>query len=308
MIFNFASFSARMDWKKIFIIIAIIAIVVISAFLLVIPMPVSGDGNFTIIVLPDTQKYSKHYPEVFLSQTEWIADNIAEMGIKFVIHEGDIVDTFDIPTEWNAANISMSILHGKVPYSVVPGNHDTPTYLYNTFFPVSRFASFPWYGGNFSRNDNNYQTFRAGGQDYMVISLAVCPKDDAIEWANSVLELNRHRKAILVTHGFLNTNAERNVHICGDMQYLWDDLIAKSPNIFMVLSGHVSGEAKRTDLVNSRNVHQLLADYQAKTRGGQGFLRIMKFSPSEGRIYVSTYSPYVDRFETDDDSQFVLDY
>jgi len=34
----------------------------------------------------------------------------------------------------------------------------------------------------------------------------------------------------------------------------------------------------------------------------------MKFVPSEGKIYVKTYSPYLDQYETDSNSEFTLDY
>ena len=32
-------------------------------------------GEFTIIVLPDTQYYSESYPQHFMAQTQWIKDN-----------------------------------------------------------------------------------------------------------------------------------------------------------------------------------------------------------------------------------------
>jgi hypothetical protein len=47
---------------------------------------------FAIIVLPDTQFYSQSYPTIFSNQTQWIADNVEDMNILFVLHEGDIVN------------------------------------------------------------------------------------------------------------------------------------------------------------------------------------------------------------------------
>jgi hypothetical protein len=55
-------------------------------------------------------------------------------------------------------------------------------------------------------------------------------------------------------------------------------------------------------------VHQLLADYQGRANGGNGLLRIMTFDPSKDKIYVKTYSPYTNSYETDADSQFELEY
>jgi hypothetical protein len=51
-----------------------------------------------------------------------------------------------------------------------------------------------------------------------------------------------------------------------------------------------------------------MADYQGRTNGGSGFLRIMEFSPSNNVIRVKTYSPTFNQFESDADSEFTLDY
>ena len=39
-----------------------------------------------------------------------------------------------------------------------------------------------------------------------------------------------------------------------------------------------------------------------------GNLRVLRFATLADRIYVKTYSPYVDEYETDSDSQFWLSY
>ena len=45
--------------------------------------------KFNIIILPDTQKYTKKFPWFFTSQTKWIAENRERLNILFVFHEGD---------------------------------------------------------------------------------------------------------------------------------------------------------------------------------------------------------------------------
>ena len=80
-----------------------------------------------------------------------------------------------------------------------------------------------------------------------------------------------------------------------------------------MLNGHYHGEARRYD-PNScgQAVHQINADYQDFQNGGDGWLRIHTFKPSENKIYVYTYSPTRNNgqgeFDTDAQSQFVLDY
>jgi hypothetical protein len=55
-------------------------------------------------------------------------------------------------------------------------------------------------------------------------------------------------------------------------------------------------------------VYQLLSDYQDWPSGGNGYLRIMEFVPSENKIYVKTYSPYLDQYDNDSANQFELYY
>ncbi|MCX6694996.1 MAG: metallophosphoesterase, partial [Candidatus Altiarchaeota archaeon] len=103
----------------------------------------------------------------------------------------------------------------------------------------------------------------------------------------------------------------REAHGCsvsgGSMEYLWDDLIAPNTNVFLVLNGHDHGEARRNDTVNGRTVRQMLADYQDYSNGGDGWLRILEFSPIENKLYVKTYSPWLNQYNTSSASQFVLD-
>ena len=77
----------------------------------------------------------------------------------------------------------------------------------------------------------------------------------------------------------------------------------------MVISGHYPGEAHRTDLNNcDQPVHQVVMDYQSRAKGGDGWLRYFVFKPSQNQIAAFTYSPKLDAFETDANSQFELDY
>jgi hypothetical protein len=71
-----------------------------------------------------------------------------------------------------------------------------------------------------------------------------------------------------------------------------------------MLCGHIHSEARRTD----GTLHTLLANYQDYPNGGNGFLRILHFSPEENEIQVKTYSPWLNQYETDSNSQFVLSY
>ncbi|HXI56096.1 MAG TPA: hypothetical protein VNO55_08555, partial [Polyangia bacterium] len=112
-----------------------------------------------------------------------------------------------------------------------------------------------------------------------------------------------------------------------DGEEMWRKLIAPNRNVKLVFSGHdVSGNAlppgTAARLTSSRQdgtvVHQILTNYQTCTappcesfaggtvRGGNGFLRVLHFSPRDGTISVTTYSPYLDEYLRDPSNQFTL--
>ena len=75
-----------------------------------------------------------------------------------------------------------------------------------------------------------------------------------------------------------------------------------------MIGGHAGGEGIRQDTFNGNTVYTLLSNYQSYPNGGNGFLRIMEFLPANNEIQVKTYSPYLEQFETDTSSQFILSY
>jgi hypothetical protein len=84
--------------------------------------------------------------------------------------------------------------------------------------------------------------------------------------------------------------------------------------VFLILNGHYPGEANRTDATPTNAACPVGRStssnptIRAGINGGDGWLRYMTFKPSENKIYVYTYSPKLGQFETDANSQFVLDY
>jgi len=270
----------------------------------------ADDGKeFVLAVLPDTQIYSKTYPAIFTAQTRWIAENAAALNIVFVAHEGDITDTYTpapVVQEWVNADTSMSLLDGVVPYAMAPGNHDVLAGLFNDYFPYTRYASQPWYGGHYPEtgNDNSYGLFSAGGDDYIILHLRYAPDTATIAWADAVLETHRARKAIIVTHSYLTTSGSRTA----EGTTIWNGLVVPNDNVLLVLCGHEPGEAVRTDRIGERDVHQVLADFQSWTNGGNGYLRLLRFSPAEGLIHVETYSPHLNSYEVDANSRFDLKF
>jgi len=284
---------------------------------------VSTAQDFTIVVLPDTQKYvdpdiADRHPEILTSQIQWIADNIVQNDIVFVAHEGDITDNATAG-EYELVQQSMSIIDPGlpllanptgdplVPYAMLRGNHDANAALYNQYFPYTRYESLPWYGGHYgTANDHSYSLISAGGVDLVIVSLSYNPDSQALNWAKSVLQTHADRVGIIVTHSYLEVTGALTT--TGGTA-IWNSLIntAEVNNVYFVLCGHNHSEIAVTNTVNGRQVHQLLADYQDEPNGGNGFLRLMRFSPANDKVYVQTWSPWINQYQTDTNSQFELD-
>ena len=90
---------------------------------------------------------------------------------------------------------------------------------------------------------------------------------------------------------------------------IWQNLVKPhADQIFLVLCGHMHTENYRTVTEDGHAVCELLSDYQEQSNGGNGWLKILHFSPSYDKIFVKTYSPYLDASDCDSKSEFTLDY
>lgn len=287
--------------------------------------------DFTVVVLPDAQNYTGASqggsPDIFVAQTDWIVANRVARNIAFVAQLGDVSKSGDNngdDTEWRNAtnalyrleNPATTFLPEGIPYGVAVGNRDQfpksdphgTTTFFNRYFGEERFRAKSYYGGHYGANNNNYFAFfSASGLDFIVVFLEYDPAPDApvLAWANSVLQTHRQRRAIIVSHQLLNADKPPGFQEQGQVVY---DALKGNANLFLLLCGHSTGEAMRQDTYNGNKVYSVLSDYQTHNRGGNGWLRLLEFSPGNNVIRVSTYSPSKGEKETDNDSQFLLDY
>ena len=92
-------------------------------------------------------------------------------------------------------------------------------------------------------------------------------------------------------------------------EQMWEKFVKKHKNIFMVLCGHVLGEALLTSTGDHGNtVYQILSNYQGMNNGGESWLRYMTFQPDSNTIEVFTYNPDLDKFNDQPTSRFELEY
>ncbi|MDN3496858.1 PKD domain-containing protein, partial [Planococcus sp. APC 4015] len=305
-----------------------------------VPVPSTAEP-FTLAAIPDIQNYTNaSRAPIIAQQAQWIVDTRAQLNTQFAVQLGDLVGTWSWSGHWPFASNGMKVLDDSgMPNAVVPGNHDfdyanDDHSQYDTWFPPSRYQNATWtpstarYGGYMGQNQfgpdasdranmNNYSLFTAGGVDWLVLGLEWEAPTPVLEWADRVLAAHPDRQVIMFTHAFLDlpgtrrTTPERPGGTTPEV--MWQNFVRTHCQIRLVLNGHENdgdlGEANRTDAnACGQPVHQILSDYQARANGGDGWLRYYRFDPAAATMTAVTYSPYLDRYETDADSSFTLPF
>ena len=302
-------------------------------------------GTWTLAVLPDTQNMADSFPAEYDRQTEWIVAHQKTHNIIFVAHEGDIVDNNTVRRQWENARKSMHILtDAGIPYALLPGNHDLDggggaaedrSTLLNDYFSAEDYRHSEAFGlFETGRMESSWHHFTAPTGNYLLMALEFGPRNAVIDWADGIIAQNQDRKVIVVTHSHTYCDStiydwqkHGNAQLWNPKSYglsksgdvndgtdLWDKLLKKHKNIFMVLSGHVlkNGTGHIVGVGNQgQKIHQILANYQAAVEphrpyGGGGYLRLMQFYPDGVTVQVKSYSPWLDQWLTSPDQQFAL--
>ena len=279
-----------------------------------------ADYDLAISYITDTQYLSESYPQVYDQLTGWIADNADDRKIAFATHTGDIVQNWVDPDqpqqrvlrEFDRASAAQSILDDAgVPNSVLPGNHDSKRgvdySLFNEYFPPSRYADQPWYGGSIAPGDNtaNFSIVESSGARFLMLSLPYAYGEREIAWAEQVVTAHPDANVVISTHEHVSpktltdtaqrSTASRWVSRAG---ILWDRVIAPNRNVIAVLSGpfHGLGQVVTEDAggIPGHDVVELLADYQEfRTHTGEratGFQRLLQVDLASNTIAVDTFS------------------
>jgi fibronectin type 3 domain-containing protein len=276
--------------------------------------PKTGEpgADFSFIAIPDAQYYASTYPLIYNAQMDWVVNNKTTRNIAYVASLGDNVDNSSISTQWDAATTAWDILTtGGVPYGLTLGNHDgapSSTTNFNAAFAAS-LSGQSTFGGRYGDTDydNRYALFSASGMDFIVLFIEYDPgmnttSHPVLTWANEVLAANSGRRAIVVTHDLLSGN-----NFSGQGSAIYEALKA-NPNLFLMLGGHLDTTGQRSDTYNGHTVYSLRSDYQFVGGQQSGYLRILRFSPANNKIYVTTYSPNHSTSLTDAANQFELPY
>lgn len=297
-------------------------------------------GTASIVLLPDTQYYAAcRYPHL-QRQSEWIAAQRGPRNIIAALSLGDLTD-HNTPAEWEFVRSSLAPITNGFPLLLTTGNHDvgdegTTNHresLLHAYFDEN------WATTNHAlravmtpgRIDNAFYTFELGSFRLGVLMLEWSPRRVTVQWADQVLSQFRDSRVVIATHAYLYDDATRYDFATrgGEQQWnpldyrtaqgtgvadgnhdgemLWNALVRKHPNVFLVVSGHVlrQGAAHLTSVGDAGNsVDQVLVNYQMLDEGGLGYLRFFEFLPDGRTLHMKTFSPSLGLFSYSSDQDF----
>ncbi|WP_213980958.1 serine/threonine protein phosphatase [Sphingomonas sp. dw_22] len=253
--------------------------------------------------------FATHLGDVWQHYSLWMDPGHAERGFKGMpnsqsseVAESPRKETrsFEIPT----AIKGFRLLSGKLPFSVVPGNHDFDALWTDPEHPAQPeqrgrlktgirhlggvagfqsafsdqsefFKGQAWYVASHDGGADSAQVFTAGSCKFLHIGLQYQAPDESLAWAERVLYRFPGVPTIVTTHDYLdragehddNSNPDNSILDPRDNnpQMLWDKFISRHDQIFMVLSGHIGGQGYRAEPnLYGHAVHQIMADYQGR--------------------------------------------
>ena len=181
------------------------------------------DGEFYVVVIPDSQIYAQRFPETFDGQMRWIAEHADRYNIVFVSHVGDIVQTASALEEWEVARAAYDwIEDANIPHGFSMGGHDTSpgsgdydsscspfartdcastNFLAN--FGPQRFDGRAWFAGASPSGLSTAQRIEVDGLPLLFLHLPQDTPAAEVEWAGEVLDANADALAHLTTHRYL---------------------------------------------------------------------------------------------------------
>ena len=213
------------------------------------PEPTPEPTPFALAWLPDTQVLISSAKEERQQQLIMLGEEIAARidadNIVAVLHSGDIVDNGFRQAQWEKFDrCCLSAFSDRVPFYPVSGNHD---------LGKSDSINGGGYRGylqqDFLKKLPQDQVFEGGKMYYIVLNdgdlpvllLAVgydmCKTTNERDWVDSVMQAHADMPCILLTHGY-QVRPGTMLWYCMQLER---HVVAKYPNIKLVLCGHARG-------------------------------------------------------------------
>ncbi len=299
--------------------------------------PVVDDFDYSMVVVGDQQYLNRLYGESGDMDTmyDYIVDFASDSDnkVEYLFNMGDITDQ-STQAEWDRAVKGFDMLTEiGVDYSFVRGNHDLLA-GYNANLAYDKYGRDIVDGTYCGDMTSYYKTLEIGGVNYLMLVLDYAPKDEVLEWANTIVKKHPLHNVIVATHGYatpadydnlilwentedLDTN--HPFYVYNDGVDIWEKFISKHDNISLVLCGHTltKNVVTRTDVGDNGNVVTTMlvnpqeTDNVMKKAGyehGSGLVTHLYFSNGGKDVQIRYYSTVLNKwFRSDSQYSISLD-
>ena len=288
-------------------------------------LPSMGEYDYSFVFIGDTQiltmldagntnKEEGSLPSEWKNQNymntlyQWIVDNKEEKKIEYVVGLGDITENISRDNEWAIANKAITKLNGVVPYSMARGNHDGGAKFKEYIVDKN-----PGYTDQFVdtfgfEKLNTAATLSVAGVDYLFVTINCDPTDNELKWAGDTIAKYPNHRVILSTHYYLSNSGKIATDVsslkgpnCG--QDIWDKLVSKHENIFMVVCGHVGVDTiiqSKLKRESGSIVYQFLINPQGLdfSEAPTGLVAIFYFNETNATFSMEYYSTVQDKYRS----------
>lgn len=272
--------------------------------------PDFAEGDYSMVVLPDTQYMVGSFVNAYYEMMQWIADNRDTLNIQAVMHMGDMVNK-NTAAEWTIFKKGTDILdEAGIPWMPMMGNHDGSD-AFNKYFDYQTYGTDrEWFGGSYHEDKLNhtYWFVTVGDREYMILSLGWAPKWDVLDWAKGIVEEYPEKNVIITCHALVNTDGTllspgKYHSITADMpgypdgDDLWE-AFKDYENVVLAMSGHV-GCPDIVPYVDQNgageDVYALLIDNQTDgISNSVGMIAVLTFHQDSDTVELNWYSTKLD--------------
>ena len=279
----------------------------------------AGSYDYTIAVVGDTQRLNERSPESYPQLYNWLVDYRDANGnpLSIVLGLGDVTENGESwNAQWERAQAAgVALKAAKLPFTMIPGNHDmfsNSDNYFNQAFPVSLFNDAGYWGdkyywgGNYEagKTNNSYYNISVGGNEYLIFALEYGPRDKVMDWAGDIIRANPDKQVIITTHAYIWDDGRYVAPGDGalvsppskkfgynDGDDVWEKLASKYENIRMVICGHISNELHLYQKTgkNGNTVTEIVCDFTkvdtpSINPNGAGMVFLLHFSDGGNHV------------------------
>lgn len=232
--------------------------------------------------------FATHVGDLWQHYSEWMDPVHEARGFKWMpnLYGSEVARSPKVQTrsfEIPAAALGFRLLKGRLPFSVIPGNHDYDALWTDPAQPPRKdaktgktsdgvrhiggltgyasvfsdqsefFQGQPWYVGAHDHGADSAQIFTSGRHRFLHIGLQYHAPDASLQWAAGIIRQFPGVPTIVSTHDYLNRAGRHNLSSNplqsaldpqdNNPRMIWEEFISQHDQIFLVLCGHVGGQS-----------------------------------------------------------------